>query len=124
MALFNATDLIDILSEMISSGNYQVEITQLNNSLKISNHESCQVLSADKPNEPVSISTASKFVSFSLEETSLLLHSVSNALDYYKESLDSPKYSKEEKKIIKSTATQARNLEAKLIHTLKDFREQ
>lgn len=48
-------------------------------------------------------------------------HAVNNALEYFKECLNDPSYSKDTLSDIKQSSIECRNLQAKLAHYLKDF---
>lgn len=142
MATYRITDLLIRLAEMVEDRQDFVELTESPeedgspaclsfeipeecsdfNSPDYEEVEACNPEDVD-PSETFSISGDSLCpdLLFTYDEISLIEHAVKNSIEYFKECIDSPNYSRETKDKIKKDLITLRNFYPKLQRFYNDF---
>ncbi len=132
MATYKTTDLMNLFSELLIDGHFTVNISEieaddeypasLHFEVPCEDSYACDSIDSLPDGSKVTLDTGKDCVAaFTPVEISCLHHSVSNALEYYKECEKSPSYSRDEKSKIKSASVEARNMQAKLVKILKNY---
>lgn len=128
MATYKASDLINLISELINDGFEYIDITEISSSVDSptslsfsgisDSHSEVDYDSIDSVDIPsdYDVSTESinfssddtcPFISFTFNEILTISHSNDNALEYYKDCLKSPDYDREIKSEIKQSSVEA-----------------
>lgn len=131
MATYKTIDLMNQISQVLNDGYHFVDVYECDSdkehlpslSFEVPDFdiEYDDVVSLSEETVKFNLSPDDYIAAFSFNEIALLHHAVTNSLEYGKECLNDPSYSKEDKDKIKSFSVKLRNLQAKLIKILKTY---
>lgn len=135
MATYKTLDLMNRISQILNNGYFFVDVSEIEGDSEFSTSLSFEAedgnigigyddVDSISDNEESTFITSDDYIAaFTANEISLLHHSVSNALEYYKECLNDPSYSRETKDKIKADIVQTRNMQAKLLKLINPFKK-